>query len=419
MATTQCGQTTSTRAPKYSTPRREADARPRWRAPGRDARARGQRRGRLALPSLLPLVVAVVLAAACAPTAGPASAPRVGTEAPRADPPAGGAGTSAAPPVAAPPAAPAPLAPAPAAAPTAPEHADAITLGYPAPSLSWFPALLADRKGFFAAEGLAPTFVQMVPTNLVAGLLSGDVDFSLDMTSPGQAAVQQGAPLRALMAFAVRPQHRLMVRAGIDTFADLRGQVVGINQHLDFTDWETRVVLQRNGVQPDEVSLLPIPSSPSRLAGLDAGQLAGAILATPFDLKAEAAGHHELGRISREIDVAWIGLAAAQRTLDERHDLVVRTLRAGLRGLAYARANRDESVQLLQDWLTLEPEVAAASYALGLDTWSTDGTASDTAWLAMTDIARLAAPLPDNLKVEDFVAKGPLDEARRQLAAGR
>lgn len=348
-------------------------------------------------------ILALVWATACAPAAAPAAAPKTAAEPPRAAP----TGPSAA--VTAPGV----------AASAVPERLDAITLGYPAPSLSWFPAFLADRKGFFAAEGLAPTFVQMVPTNLVAGLLSGDVDFSLDMTSPGQAAVQQGAPLRSLMAFAVRPQHRLMVRSEIGSFGDLRGQVVGINQHLDFTDWETRVVLQRNGVQPDEVSLVPIPSSPSRLAGLDAAQLAGAILATPFDLKAEAAGHHELGRISREIDVAWIGLAAAQRTIDTRRDLVVRTIRAGLRGLAYARANRDESVQILQDWLSLEPDVAAASYALGLDTWSTDGTASDAAWLAMTDIARLAAPVPENLKVDDFVAKGPLDEARRQLGAAR
>ncbi|HLH25864.1 MAG TPA: ABC transporter substrate-binding protein [Chloroflexota bacterium] len=413
----------------------------RWDGPrvadtGRAAGARppGGRRG--GWPWLLALVGVLAWAAACAPTAAPVAGTQPGAPASAgAVQPGRGAPADGAPPAGAAPAAnaPAAVAAAPPAAsgaappaqggaaapPAAPERTDAITLGYPAPSLSWFPAYVADHEGFFAAEGLAPTFVQMLPTNLVAGLLSGDVDFSLDMTSPGQAAVQHDAPLRALMAFAVRPQHRLMVRPEIRDFGDLRGQVVGINQHLDFTDWETRVVLQRNGVSPDDVSLLPIPSSPSRLAGLDAGQLAGAILGSPFDLKAEAAGHHELGRISREVDVAWIGLAAAQRTIDERHDVVVRTIRAGLRGLAYARANRDESVQLLEEWLGLEPDVAAAAYALGLDTWSTDGTASDAAWLNMTDIARLAGPVPDNLKIEDFVARGPLDEARRQLAAAR
>jgi NitT/TauT family transport system substrate-binding protein len=368
-------------------------------ARGSATRPRRTGTGRSALPWLL----ALIWVTACAPAAAPAGTANTGAASARAAAPEAAA----------------PASPPSAAAPAAPERTEAITLGYPAPSLSWFPAFVADRQGFFAAEGLAPTFVQMVPTNLVAGLISGDLDFSLDMTSPGQAAVQQGAPVRALMAFAVRPQHRLMVRPEIGSFGDLRGQVVGINQHLDFTDWEARVVLQRNGVPPDEVDLLPIPSSPSRLAGLDAGQLAGAILGSPFDLKAEAAGYHELGRLSRDIDVAWIGLAAAERTIDTRRDVVVRTIRAGLRGLAYTRANRDESVQMLQDWLSLEPEVAAASYALGLDTWSTDGTASDAAWLAMTDIARLAAPVPADLKVDDFVAKGPLDEARRQLGAAR
>jgi ABC-type nitrate/sulfonate/bicarbonate transport system substrate-binding protein len=297
------------------------------------------------------------------------------------------------------------------AAPAA--EVQAVTIGYPAPSISWFPALVAERKGFFAEEQVSPTFVQMLPANIVAGLLSGEVDFGVDLTATSQAAVQQGAPLRALLAFSVRPQHRLMVRPEVRTFADLRGRVVAVNQRQDLTEWETRVVLERNGVAPEEVNLLAIPSSPSRLAALDSGQIAGAIMAVPFDLQAEAKGYHELGRIAREIDIAWVGLAAAQRLLTERPALVQRVLRASLRGLEYVRSQPEEAVALLQAWLSLDLEVARAAYALGLETWSVDGTASEEAWFNTLEVSRLAGPLPASVQLEQFVARAPLEAARQ------
>jgi NitT/TauT family transport system substrate-binding protein len=348
-----------------------------------------------ARPWLLVVAAALFGLAACAPSAGPPAA-----NPPPASAPAGTTGAAPAPP--------------------ATEVAvETISLGYPAPSLSWLPAMIAERKGFYADERLSPQFIQMVPTNIVAGLLAGELDFSLELTSSAQATVQQGAPLRNLMAIAVKPQHRLMVQADVRTFADLRGRTVAINQRLDFTDWETRVVLERNGLQPDDVNLLAIPSSGARLAGLDSGQIAGAIMASPFDLQAEAHGYHELGRISRELDIVWIGLSAPQRTIQQRPDTVVRTLRATIRGLEYTRANRDEAIRGLQDWLNMEPEVAAASYDLGLETWSADGTASDEAWRNTLEISRLAAPLPNDVTLAQYVDKAPLEEARRSLAARR
>jgi NitT/TauT family transport system substrate-binding protein len=339
------------------------------------------------------LALVIGLAAACAPAAPPASPP-------------------AAPPAAA-------VAPASGSAPAATPAVEpaTITFAYPALSLSWFPAYLADRKGFYADEQLTLETVQMVPTNAVAALLAGDAQFGVDLGAPAQATVQQGAPLRILMALTARPQHRLMVQPEIQQLADLRDKTLGVNQRGDLTDWEARVVLRRASVPPDEVNIIAIPSSPSRLAALASGQLAGAIMGSPFDLQAQAQGQHELGQISREIDLPFVGLATSQRLLAERPGLVQRTLRATLRGLEYTRAHPDEAQTILQKWLSVEPSVAAASFALGLETWAVDGTATDDAWLNLLEISRLAGPVPDGVTVDQFVAKGPLADARRQLSA--
>ena len=306
----------------------------------------------------------------------------------------------------------------PAPAPPAQQEQE-ITLAYPSPSLSWLPIRVAEQKGFFAEEGLHPRFFQTVSANIVADLVTGEVDFGLDTNTSAQAVVQQQVPVRNLMAIAVKPQHRLMVQPDIRTFADLKGKTIAVNQRLDLTEWETRVILERNGVLPEESNMLPIPSSPSRLAALASGQVAGAIMASPFDLRAEAQGQYELGRLSRDIDIVWMGLSASERTLAERPELVVRTLRASLRGLEYTRANRADAERILQESLGIDPEEAAAAYTLGLETWSADGTASDAAWLNMHEVSRLAGPVPANLAIDQFLVRQPLEEARRSLPSPR
>jgi ABC-type nitrate/sulfonate/bicarbonate transport system substrate-binding protein len=359
----------------------------------------GLERARVAL--LFVLLAVLLGGGACAPRAEPApAAPAAGSAAGSSASASGASG-----------AAPAPATPAP------PE--ESVTFAYPSPSISHLAMMVADRQGFLAEERLTPRFVQMTPANNAVATLSGDVDFALGLTTIAQIAVQQGAPLRAVMALAVRPQHRLMVRPEIQGVPDLRGKVVAMNSHLDITDWETRIVLQRAGVPLEDVNIQAIPSSPSRLAGLDSGQIAGAIMASPFDLQAEAQGHHELGRISRDIEIAWMGLSATTRTIAERPEYVRRTLRAALRGVEFTRTQRDATLRLMQEALDMDAAAAAASYALGMDTWSEDGTASEEAWRNTLEISRMAGPLPADVPLDQYVNLAPLEDARRSLQVGR
>jgi ABC-type nitrate/sulfonate/bicarbonate transport system substrate-binding protein len=126
-----------------------------------------------------------------------------------------------------------------------------------------------------------------------------------------------------------------------------------------------------------------------------------------------------LGQISRDLEIAWMGLAATVRNLAERRDYLRRVLRATIRGIEYTRTQRDEVLRIMEDALGLEPAAAAASYALGLATWSEDGTASDEAWRNTLEIARLAGPLPADVPLERYVDRTLLEEARQSLRAGR
>jgi ABC-type nitrate/sulfonate/bicarbonate transport system substrate-binding protein len=51
-----------------------------------------------------------------------------------------------------------------------------VVIGVPSRSMTWFPAYLAQKKGFYLQEGLDLHFVQMRCPLSVAGHLSGEVD---------------------------------------------------------------------------------------------------------------------------------------------------------------------------------------------------------------------------------------------------
>ena len=85
-------------------------------------------------------------------------------------------------------------------------------------------------------------------------------------------------------------------------------------------------------------------------------------------------------------------------------------IRAVFRAMAFAAANREETIQILINWLKLDREVAARSYELGKRSWSDGGVVSDAAVQTLVDQSIL------ELKSKDLV---PLDNVRNWSFAER
>jgi hypothetical protein len=60
-------------------------------------------------------------------------------------------------------------------------------------------------------------------------------------------------------------------------------------------------------------------------------------------------------------------------------------VRAVFRAMAFASANREETIQVLTNLLKLDREVAARSYELGKRSWSDGGVVSDSAVQTLVD----------------------------------
>jgi NitT/TauT family transport system substrate-binding protein len=341
---------------------------------------------------------------ACGPSAAPAS-PAAPAAAPK--PPAGAAPTTAS-------SAPAP-APAAVASPAPPAPERTVRIGIPSKAISWFAGRVAQEKGYYQQENLDTQWIQSNSTAYVAGLLSGELHFITDTSAAARLAVLHDTPLRFVMAMSVKPQQRFMVQPHVRSFDDLNGQTVAITAPGDFIDWVARALFRRNNADVSRVTWMTVTGSPERLLTVQTGQVAGAVLGIPYDLEAGRSGLVQLGDLAGQVDISFVGLNTTEEFLRQERDVVRRMIRATLRGLNHARANRDESIQLLVSDYNLSLEDATAVYEMGLRTWSEDGTATSAAWDATLDVARLTVQLPPDASVMRFVDMSVLEEARRNL----
>jgi len=144
---------------------------------------------------------------------------------------------------------------------------------------------VAVNQGLFEKEGL--TVTPQVGTGggagLVAGLVSGDLDFVYTNYVSVVQAASEGLPLK-MVRENDRPGPQALYtlpKSGITKPADLKGKKVAINGLGNIMELTTRAALENSGVDPDSVQFVELPP-PDMLGALSAGNVDAAWLAEPF-----------------------------------------------------------------------------------------------------------------------------------------
>ena len=176
-------------------------------------------------------------------------------------------------------------------------------------------------------------------------------------------------------------------------------------------DLALRAVAKQDGVDPDrELSRLQMGGAAARYAALVSGSVDATILTLPYNLQAEKAGYKDLLWFGERLELPLSGLAVRDESIQKNPKQVFGMIRAVFRAMAFAAANREETIQILINWLKLDREVAARSYELGKRSWSDGGVVSDAAVQTLVDQSIL------ELKSKDLV---PLDNVRNWSFAER
>ena len=155
-------------------------------------------------------------------------------------------------------------------------------------SPSYMPMFIANKRGYYAEEGLSVDIV------LIAGLLgskavmSNSVEFG---SASNPTAAVQGAKLKILMVFNDKPPGILVSQSGIKSISELRGKKIGGSTVGSLEYGWLKELLPKFGLQLErDVIFLPVGSTSTRYTALRSGTIDAAPLSPPSSLLAQDAG---------------------------------------------------------------------------------------------------------------------------------
>lgn len=296
--------------------------------------------------------------------------------------------------------------------------AERIKVAFPARSLSYFPIIVGWKTGLFREQGIEPEFIQLRTDLSVAGLISGQVDYATPFSSVVRAAVQ-GVEVRAIMGFVDTAQHVLVVNPKVTSVQDLKGKKIGINEIGGAQNYEADAVLRRYGVDPASVTKVGLVGEADRLAALQAGAIDANIASAPFHVKAEQLGFKSLVILGDFLKYTHAGVGTSLKKLQTDRPQVIRFLKGSLKSLRFARAQRDETLKVMKEWLALDDDTAVKAFDIGLRTWSKDGMITESALEFDFAVLRSQGAAAAKLSLDNVFDGSILKEAAAEIESKR
>lgn len=251
-----------------------------------------------------------------------------------------------------------------------------IHISAPSKSLSWFPIHLTREKGFYRAEGLDVDYVIMRPQIAMQALIAGDVGYTTALGSTLRAAFRN-VPVRVVMTIADKPLFALMARPGISSVEELKGKLLGVSSFGASTDTYARALLRRYKLVPNQdVKILALGGGTARIAAMETGAIDAALIEAPYNVMLERKGFRKILFVGDLIPSPLAGFGTRLEKIQKQPDEIQRLVRATLRGIQFAKSNKQDAVRSIMKWSDMDQELAEGSYDMAVSSWSNTGAAS-------------------------------------------
>jgi ABC-type nitrate/sulfonate/bicarbonate transport system substrate-binding protein len=254
-----------------------------------------------------------------------------------------------------------------------------VRIGYSVGGLIPFPLIIAKETRLFEQAGLDVELINIPPTIAVTALISGDIQYVVFAGTTINAAVR-GLPVKLVMVYNDRPLFSLMSRPEIRSIKDLKGKVLGVATLTSGESFLSRRLLKEAGIDADkDMTLRVIGNTPDRLQSLRAGAVDATTLTLPVDILAERMGLRRLAFMGDTLESINGGYGVSERWLQQRPDQIRKMIAVAYKGMAHARAQRQDSITLIMSKWKLERDVAEKAFEMMVKTWADTGVASDGA----------------------------------------
>lgn len=255
-----------------------------------------------------------------------------------------------------------------------------ITITYASSDANQSAPLVAQQKGYFAAEGLEVELQYAGGGVATPALMSGSIQGS-GSAAAALSAILKGAPLRIVGIIADSPTYSIWVSSDIKRASDLRGKIIGVASRGDTLEVASRLYLQSVGVSPDSVGYQPLGQPSGIGAGLETGALSAAVIAaTDSGLmldKGQLKKAHVLVDLTK-FKMPYAGLAMSEKTLYGDPVLAKKMLRAVIKGFRYMKAFKPQTLTILeQAHQTTDVAAVEKGYDLAVKAFTRDYTVSD------------------------------------------
>lgn len=235
-----------------------------------------------------------------------------------------------------------------AATPTPPK----VTIAYPTLTPIAAGLWMAKEIGAFEKYGIKADliFISSGPTTIQV-LTSANIDAAVSASNAVVNAILGGAPLIAVGSITSRPAMSLWVPAEITKPEQLDGKIMGITRHGSTTDFLTRMVLEKVGLQ-NRVKIQPFGGGTEADTAFRTGIIAGRVGA----VKPGPNAHVLLDLSEMGIPFSMDLIAVTRNFLKTSPKTVEAILRAYSEGVAALTTNRTKAFQVIAQYMRLRPE---------------------------------------------------------------
>ena len=293
--------------------------------------------------------------------------------------------------------------------------ADKIRISVTNFNMSFLPAGLAVKRGFFKEEGIEAEVIRMNANVAITALASGDTDYTMIFGSVVRAAIR-GLQVRVVASLIDGSTHALISRPEFKSAKELKGKTLGIQAYGATDQVAAMMMLKHLGVDPEkDIKFVALGPAAGRLAALKEGVVEVAVISPPGDEEGRKMGFNILARAYELFTFPFVGLGTHTRKLKERPDEVKRTIKALIKANRFIRQNREGTIQTLADWGRTTPALAAAAYDSAFKVYNLDGNIPDDGLLAVIDQAVKESKPTRPIVASDVADMTPLREAQKEL----
>jgi NitT/TauT family transport system substrate-binding protein len=230
----------------------------------------------------------------------------------------------------------------------------AITMAMPyIPNVQFAPFYIADKKGYYAAEGLKVSFDYNFQTDVVERVTQGTVQFGNASGPDVLLARAQGRPIVSVATMSQRFPVVFFSKAdaNIKTPADLKGKTVGIPGHFGASYTGLLALLYANKMQESDLNVQDIGFA--QVAALSEGKVqvaSGYGNNEPVQLATQGVSVNVI-KVADFYPLASDTIIAGESLIKDQPDTVRGFVRATLKGMQDALANPDEAFTISMEYV--------------------------------------------------------------------